>query len=365
MRAFPRSAVIALGLSGALLLAGMAGCSGSSTTASSAAAGPQPAAPQAAVADQAAGSAGKVVGSKAGQAAIEPKIIRTASLYLTVTDVGTAAVRARAIASGMGGAVLDESINATAALPSVPGGPSPATPSSSTARRGNSGYLTLSIPSAKLDQALDQLAEIGTVVQRTSGAKDVTATYVDVESRVATKKASIDRVRALLAQAKDIQQIVAIESELANREAELESLQAQLAALSSQVAMSTVTVALSSNPDSVVAEESTGFMSGLKSGWAAFLASVRVALTVLGAILPFLVVAALIYLAYRAWRRNRAARTATSPPGPGQPTGTTAHPPVREAHPPAPPLSASQPSGPDPGPSPSASPSPSRTSEQE
>jgi len=358
MRTFPRSAVIALGLSGALLLAGIAGCSGS-TTASSPAAGPQQAAPQAA-ADQAAGSAGKVFESKPGQPAIEPKIIRTASLYLTVADVGTAAVRARAIASGTGGAVLDESINATAALPSAPGGPSPATPSSSTVRRGNSGYLTLSIPSAKLDQALDQLAEIGTVVQRTSGAKDVTATYVDVESRIATKKASIERVRALLAQAKDIQQIVAIESELANREAELESLQAQLAALSSQVAMSTVTVALSSNPDSVVAEGATGFMSGLKSGWAAFLASVRVALTVLGAILPFLGVAALIYLAYRAWRRKRGAQPATSPRGPGQATGEPAHPPapeLRAPHPSASQHSASPQSGP--------GPSPSRISEQD
>lgn len=309
MREFRRSLMVALGLTGCLLLAGVASCGGSTTAHSSAAVGPQSAP------ELAAGASAKVNDSTAAQTTIEPKVIRTASLYLTVGDVGTAAVRVRAVAAGMGGAVLQESVNATAMVPSDASGSAPVAPSPvlSTARRGNSGYLTLAIPSAKLDQALDQLAEIGAVVQRASGAKDVTATYVDVESRMATKKASIDRVRALMTQAKDIQQIVAIESELASREAELESLQAQLAALSSQVSMSSVTIALSSNPDAIVAEDSPGFMSGLKTGWAAFLTSVRVALTVLGAALPFVLLAAVLYLVFRRWRSRVAGARSSAP----------------------------------------------------
>lgn len=309
MREFRRSLMVALGLTGCLLLAGVASCGGSTTAQSSAAVGPQSAP------ELAAGASAKGNDSTAAQATIEPKVIRTASLYLTVGDVGTAAVRVRAVAAGLGGAVLQESVNATAMVPSDASGSAPVAPSPvlSTARRGNSGYLTLAIPSAKLDQALDQLAEIGAVVQRASGAKDVTATYVDVESRMATKKASIDRVRALMTQAKDIQQIVAIESELASREAELESLQAQLAALSSQVSMSSVTIALSSNPDAIVAEDSPGFMSGLKTGWAAFLTSVRVALTVLGAALPFVLLAAVLYLVFRRWRSRVAGARSSAP----------------------------------------------------
>ena len=310
MREFRRSLMVALGLTGCLLLAGVASCGGSTTAHSSAAVGPQSAP------ELAAGASAKVNDSTAAQTTIEPKVIRTASLYLTVGDVGTAAVRVRAVAAGLGGAVLQESVNATAMVPSDASGSAPVVPSSPlppTTRRGNSGYLTLAIPSAKLDQALDQLAEIGAVVQRASGAKDVTATYVDVESRMATKKASIDRVRALMTQAKDIQQIVAIESELASREAELESLQAQLAALSSQVSMSSVTIALSSNPDAIVAEDSPGFMSGLKTGWAAFLTSVRVALTVLGAALPFVLLAAVLYLVFRRWRSRVAGARSSAP----------------------------------------------------
>ncbi|MBK8866836.1 MAG: DUF4349 domain-containing protein [Dermatophilaceae bacterium] len=280
-----------------------------SSTPGAAAAGP--AAPAAGGAAQSQEQA-KAAGSAPGGVSVEPKIVRTAGLFITVQDVGAAAVRARAVAVGLGGRVVDESINATPVVPS--GDVAPAGPATSTIRRGNYGHLTVAIPSDKLEQSLDQFAELGTVVQRTSAAKDITATYVDTESRIATKKASIERVRALLGQAKDVAQIVSIESELASREGELESLQAQLTAMSNQVAMSTVTIALSSNPDTipVATDDTGGFVSGLKSGWNAFLSSLRVALTAIGALLPFLVLAALLYVLVRWWLTRRAT-TAEAP----------------------------------------------------
>jgi hypothetical protein len=69
----------------------------------------------------------------------------------------------------------------------------------------------------------------------------------------------------------------------------------------------------------VVSEEDTGIMVGLRNGWSAFVASLRVALTVLGWLLPWLVfVGGPVYLVvwlYRRWRRThpRPLRPAPAP----------------------------------------------------
>jgi hypothetical protein len=52
----------------------------------------------------------------------------------------------------------------------------------------------------------------------------VTDEVVDVDSRIASQRRSIDRIRVLLDQAVNIDDIVRIESELADREAEMDSL---------------------------------------------------------------------------------------------------------------------------------------------
>lgn len=45
-------------------------------------------------------------------------------------------------------------------------------------------------------------------------AADVTEQLVDVESRIATQRASVERIRALLARAASVSEITSVESEL-------------------------------------------------------------------------------------------------------------------------------------------------------
>jgi hypothetical protein len=259
--------------------------------------------------------ASDLAGSANVVAPIDTKIIRTASIYLTVTSVETAAAAVRGVAAGLGGQVASETVNATDVAPTAdpaPGG----TTTTSVRRVGNYGQLVLSIPTDRLDAALDQLTKLGTVVQRASSSEDITSAYVDTESRITTKKASIERVRALMSQTQNISQIVELESQLAAREADLESLQAQLASMSKRVAMATITVTVSSNPDVIPPVEEEGFLAGLRSGWKAFQASLTVGLTVLGALLPWLIVIAVIGVPLRSWLRRRAKRQPVAPTGP-------------------------------------------------
>ena len=87
-------------------------------------------------------------------------------------------------------------------------------------RRARSMTISLRVPADQYDAVIDKLAALGEVTNRTESSQDVTAEIVDVNSRVESMTASVARVRALLAQATDIADVISIESELAAREAE-------------------------------------------------------------------------------------------------------------------------------------------------
>ena len=177
---------------------------------------------------------------------------------------------------------------------------------------GGFGTLTLSVPSDQLDVALDQLAKIGTVLQRNTTAQDVTSQYVDTQSRLKTMTASVARVRALMAQAKDLGQVVQLEGEVSRREADLESLQSQMDALKTSVERSTLTVSLSTPGNEPVT--GNGFLAGLRSGWDAFTASAGGLLLAVGAMLPFAVFFALVGAPiWWSWSRRRTNRPSVTP----------------------------------------------------
>ena len=124
------------------------------------------------------------------------------------------------------------------------------------------------------------------------------------------------RVRALLGEADTIGEVVQIESELAKREGDLESLEAQLARLEDVTELATIEVNLI-NPDAAEPqdEEELGFLAGLRGGWDAFVQIVLVGLTVLGALLPFMLTGALLGVPLWLLLRPRLRR-----PGPAAPT---------------------------------------------
>ncbi len=299
----PRSILATIG---AITVFALAACSGQSSSSGPAAPGAVGAKDQAAAAGapSAAGGAANVDAVNAAQ-----KVVRSATLTVVVSSVEQSAVSIRAIAAGAGGQVTGENLSSSAAVPT------PTASSSGSARRGSSATITLDVPSDSLDTVLDQLGKLGTVSARTVTSKDVTATYVDTESRISTKKASIERVRTLMTQAKDVAQVVELESQLAQRESDLESLQATLETLKKQVAMSTVTMTLTTEP-AAAPDDTSGFLGGLKSGWSAFLTTGNGVLTVAGAVLPFVLALAVVGLPVLWWlrRRRAGAATAAAPP---------------------------------------------------
>lgn len=225
----------------------------------------------------------------------DPLMVRSVELEVLVEDVLAAVSRARAAATATGGWVSTEEVR--------PGD------------EDRPGYATLvlRIPSADLDAVVTSLGELGEVTSSRSSAQDVTTEYRDVEARVATLEASAERLRDLVGEATGIEAIAALERELADREAELDALKARMKVLAEDVSRSTITLYLAEDSESLAeAVPPTGFVAGLQQGWAAFASSVTVLLTALGAVLPFLLAAAVLALPLLAWRRRRA-RTSTTP----------------------------------------------------
>ncbi len=251
--------------------------------------------------------------------------MRTAEVIVEVDQLAAPAARIRQLAVDLGGFVSTETTGYAA-----PGSPVTTTDSSgkTETRQAQAGQsvLVLRVPEPRLSQALDRAAGVGQELSRSSTAEDVTGDIADLTSRTATQKASVTRVRELLAEAKTLKDVVLLESELTRREADLEALQARLATLADRADLSSLTVILQTPAVESTTEEDNRFVQGLRDGWNALLDSTGVLITLVGALLPFALVGALVV--YPLWRlaaRRRRALHPTPQPTP-QPTPPAAPP---------------------------------------
>lgn len=210
-------------------------------------------------------------------------VVRTGTMELTVEDFDATAADVRRVASGAGGFVADEQVRA----------------------RDEEADLTVRVPADRFDAVRAAIAELGDVAEQKVEARDVTAEVVDVESRIASLRASVVRVRGLLSQAGDVAQLALVEGELARREAELEALLGQQRVLRDQVDLATLTVHMSEDAAPAPSDDGPGFVDGLRRGWVAAVDGGRIALAVAGFVLPFAVPLALVALGVRRWQRRR------------------------------------------------------------
>ncbi len=228
------------------------------------------------------------------------KIARNASAAITVTDVEIAASRLRAIAAAAGGVVTTENLVTRVDAKGI------TTPTST---------MVISVPADTLDNTLEQLKTLGTITSRVISSEDVTMQVADVTARVKALEGSIARLNELSKRAGTIGQLTELESELSNRIEERDSMVAQQKALAGRVAQSPVSVTLQTAPPAVVEPETPGFLSGLAAGWNALVSSSRVLLTVVGAVLPFLVLVAVVGIPVLMWRRRTRRIPVTVDPG--------------------------------------------------
>ena len=181
--------------------------------------------------------------------------------------------------------------------------------------------LQLRVPTAQFDEAMQDLEKVAVLVASSGNTKDVTTEVLDRDIRVQVQRRSIDRISLLLEQATSIRDVVAIEAQLSQRQADLAVLEKEQRYLDDQTAMATINVSLErtkekKSPPAEKKDDETGFFAGLESGWDG-LTTFGVGLaTVLGALLPWMIVAGVVAVPtvplLRRYRRRAPASTSAA-----------------------------------------------------
>lgn len=210
-------------------------------------------------------------------------LVYTAALTVSTKDVATATANAETLAASNGGFVGNENSQ------------SGTTPDSQGLTQST---VTLRVPSTAFDKVIDQLGTGGSVLKETRSASDVTAQVVDTNTRITAQQASIARITDLMKSATNLSDVVSLEGELSRREADLESMQAQQASLNDQVSLSTITVTFltpTAPATTPVAKHQNALQRGLHDGWQAFVGTAKVLLIIVGTLLPFAVLIAILW----------------------------------------------------------------------
>ena len=220
---------LALLIAAPLLLA--TACSGaqSAPTAQSRG-GSEAGAPAPGAADSASGFSGNAATADKGIPTVvvsgDRNLILTAKIDMRTKDPWATSDRAQAIASGLGGDVLNLSQSGTADT--------------------RSASLTIRVPSSRFGDALQQLKSLEGEIQ-TSGvtAQDVTDQFVDLQARLTAKQAEEQRYIAILNRANTIDEILKVDASLGSVRTQIEQLTAQINSIKGRTEFSTISMSIS------------------------------------------------------------------------------------------------------------------------
>lgn len=222
-----------------------------------------------------------------------PQVIRQAQLSITVGngsfDSKLAAVRA--LVEQQGGYIA--------------GTDAQANPVSDQPAQIRTGVINFMVPAAHFDAAIDALSQVGKVQSEHITGTDVSAQYVDLKARLANAEAQRNAMLALLAQAKTISDIIAVQNQIGQITGQIEQLKGQIQYLDNNTAYSSVSVTLTESgaPAPTAPADSWGFVTALSDAAHNFVTTINYVVTALGAVGPLVLLGLVGYLA---WRRRRA-----------------------------------------------------------
>lgn len=162
----------------------------------------------------------------------------------------------------------------------------------------NSRTYTLKVPMQNYKIFLEEIMKIGKTINFEETTEDVTLRYYDLESRLNTKKELIKTYQSYLNKAKNIEEILSVESRIAELQAEIDDVGRQFRLLSNLIDYSTIRLELL-GPISAVnyGKETTGEkIKGLLNGFGDFVSAIAVillAIVVYG--IPPIIILLLLY----------------------------------------------------------------------
>lgn len=180
-----------------------------------------------------------------GPVADSRKLVKTGSLSLETRDLEKAEAGIAALVKSMGGYVSSSS-NSVAYL-----------------------SMVIRVPQLKFEETMAGLKGEGKLKSRSESVEDVTLQYVDMASRIETKKILKERYTEYLKRAGKVDDLLSVEKALNEVIADLDSMEASFKALSDQISYATISVSVDLPPEATASAQRS-FLGGLAKVWDRF-----------------------------------------------------------------------------------------------
>ncbi len=137
-------------------------------------------------------------------------------------------------------------------------------------------YMRVRVPKDAVDAFTAELKGIGRALDVSETAEDVSEQYADIQLRLDTQKAKLQRLQEMLRKAVSVEELLKIESSIADTQYQVDSLTGSLKGMDSKVDYSTVTINLKEErqQDTAQVKEET-LAERIRSAFGAMLNGIR------------------------------------------------------------------------------------------
>lgn len=164
-------------------------------------------------------------------------------------------------------------------------------------------HLLVRIPSKSFDHFLHSLSKkYSNLDEKNIRVKDVTEEYIDLEARIGTKKTLKERYLSLLQKANSVNEILAIEKEIAQLQEEIDVFDGKMNYLKDQISWSTLEINYYQDLPKHHQSSGTTFSEAITNGWNGF---VLFLVAVVHAWVFILIALVLVYYFLRIRKRKR------------------------------------------------------------
>jgi hypothetical protein len=210
-------------------------------------------------------------------------IIRNGDMELVVEDVSQAVEDITALASSLGGYVVNSYIRGE--------------------EEEMRGWITFRVPDEDFETALSELRDMAVKVEsEQTSSQDVTEQYIDLQARLANAEATEQQYLALLDKAEEVDDILDIYNYLSRIRQEIEQLKGQIQYLEQTTSTSLISVSL--EPEEAVVSDGWDFMEVLKAAARGLVTAGKVLGTIAIWLLIFIPIWGTV-LGILLWRRHK------------------------------------------------------------
>lgn len=182
--------------------------------------------------------------------------------------------------------------------------------STASAEEARSGELTVRVPADRFDVVRQALGGLGDVESQSIRGEDVSGQLVDYEARLKSLQAQEEALRVLVGQAKDVGDVLQVQSTLFGVRQQIEQLQAQKANLEQATSLATIQVSLFEPGAAALSrpvDDEPSLARSFEQAVDGMVAVVGGMIVVVGYLVPLAVLGLLVWAGSRIFRRRPSA----------------------------------------------------------